>query len=115
MHDIDDFYPSGLVPLDQLLLGMPQRERLIKVAYCRWEEADRVINTLRPPRRALHSLSLSATVSFARFASTISGDGDRARHAPPFKHSGLAALPVPRTDVPARDVLLTLRASREEL
>ncbi|MEK6408475.1 MAG: dGTP triphosphohydrolase [Acidobacteriota bacterium] len=37
VHDVDDFYRAGLIPLDQLLLGTDERSRFIDVIFNRWE------------------------------------------------------------------------------
>jgi dGTPase len=38
VHDVDDFYRAGLIPLDQLLLGTPERDRFIEAVFKRWED-----------------------------------------------------------------------------
>lgn len=38
VHDVDDFYRAGLVPLDQLLMGTEERNRFIDAVVTRWEK-----------------------------------------------------------------------------
>lgn len=40
VHDVDDFYRAGLIPLDQLLLGTAELDRFIDAVF-NWWEADR--------------------------------------------------------------------------
>jgi dGTPase len=37
VHDVDDFYRAGLIPLDQLLLGSAELDRFIDAVFTRWE------------------------------------------------------------------------------
>lgn len=44
VHDVDDFYRAGLIPLDRIIAGTEERDQFIDIIYGRWEEEERVAN-----------------------------------------------------------------------
>jgi dGTPase len=36
VHDVEDFYRAGLIPLDQILVGTNERDRFIDACFKRW-------------------------------------------------------------------------------
>lgn len=38
VHDVEDFYRAGFIPLDRLLLGLSERDRFLDRVYTRWEK-----------------------------------------------------------------------------
>jgi dGTPase len=46
VHDVDDFYRAGLIPLDRLLSATDERSRFIEFAFDKWEKK----HDYKPPR-----------------------------------------------------------------
>lgn len=40
VHDVDDFYRAGLIPLDRLIVGTDERARFIDFVFDRWAQED---------------------------------------------------------------------------
>ncbi|MDQ3814619.1 MAG: dNTP triphosphohydrolase [Armatimonadota bacterium] len=41
VHDVDDFYRAGFIPLDRLMLGTSERDRFLDAVFQRWEKEKR--------------------------------------------------------------------------